>query len=490
MLTFSSSCDSRQNLFHDALAGLQANCRLVKGSNSPVLIEGGYYSGIWMECAPLEGLVYAPVSTAVARLNHTSFFREQFADGQIPPYIWAEKVGSGQIQQTVPIAETAYELAMMTGDEELLRETYHAWEKWDAWMTGYRDTQHQNICEAFCEYDTGHDNSGRFHGISKRCPMDDAKICPAEPGMPRIAPDLTATLYGGRMTLAKIASALEMSSEHDHWRGLAEKTKQALVTYCYDPETEFFYDRDRDGNLVKILGDAGLRVLMEHVPDQAMFDRIFSRWIINPQAFWTTLPLPSVAASDPAFIHPPRENCWGGPCQALLALRAPRWMEYYGKYSALDHLMHRYLEAFEQAGVFCQQFDPLTGETTPGTGEYSPAMCCVVDFISRLAGILQTPDGMSWGCGALRPGETASFKVDLYRNRGTAEITHLGSSSRLSMNEKELARVNGNVRIFTDTEGIVLRMAAISAGEITLALPGKPLQAFDMAADESIVLNP
>jgi len=488
MLKFSSTSDSRHKLFNNAILGLNANCRPVKGSELPVLIEGGYYSGIWMECAPLEGLVYAPVSAEIAKLNHTSFFREQFPDGQIPPFIWFEKIGSGQIQQTVPIAETAYELAIMTGDEALLRETYYAWKKWDDWMVRHRDAQQRNICEAFCEYDTGHDNSGRFHRISKRCPSDDSKICPSEPGMPRIAPDLTATLYGGRVALAKIAVALELKSESEYWLELAGKTRQALIQYCYDPETEFFYDRDCNGNLVKVVGDAGLRVLMEHIPDQEMFERIFTRWIINPKAFWTTLPLPSAAASDPTFIYPPRENCWGGPCQALLALRAPRWLEYYGKYSALDHLMHKYLEAFEHANVFCQQFDPLTGLITPGTSEYSPAMCCVVDFISRIEGILQTPDNISWGCGSHGSGETAAFSLELYRNRGTAEIKHSGTTSTLYINNRELACVNGKVRIFTDTEGKLLRIIAISAGEVSLKLPEQEIKKFYMVPDENIVL--
>ncbi len=486
MLNFTSSCDSRQKLFQAALAGLQANCRPVTGSEQPVLTEGGYYAGIWMECAPLEGLVFAPVSPEVARLNHTSFFREQFPDGQIPPYLWAEQVGSGQIQQTVPIVETAYELAVMTGDEALLRESYEAWKKWDAWMVRHRDTRQRNVCEAFCEYDTGHDNSGRFHNISKRCPGNDAKNCLKEPGMPRIAPDLTATLYGGRRAMAKTAAYFNWRSEEEYWLEAAEKTRQALMRYCFDPESCFFYDRDSSGNFVKIVSDAGLRVLMEHVPDQELFEEIFRRWVHNPEAFWTPVPLPSVAACDPAFIYPPAENCWGGPCQALLALRAPRWMEHYGKFAALDELMHRYLEAFERAGIFKQQLDPFTGEITLGTEEYSPAMCCVIDFISRSCGILQMPDAVSWGCGTT---ENASFRLDLYRNRGTAEIRHAEGRSYLSMNGRELARVKGRVRLFTAHDGRVLRMTAVADGPAMLEVPGKAVQTFEMKADETICFD-
>jgi len=57
----------------------------------------------------------------------------------------------------------------------------------------------------FCEYDSGHDNGPRFaHGLPKECPDGDARRCPDFPGLPFLAPDLSATVYGGRIALGKM----------------------------------------------------------------------------------------------------------------------------------------------------------------------------------------------------------------------------------------------------------------------------------------------
>lgn len=208
MISFQCDSESFQEFFRRALHGLNRNCRRISEKTGRVLTEGGVYSGIWMECAPLEGLVYAPLAPDVARRNHTAFFRYQREDGQFPSSISERRVGFAQIQQVVPMVETAYELGLMTCDEELLRMAYRSWEKWDAWIGAHRDTRRRNVCEAFCEYDTGHDNSARFRGLPKFCPGQNAANCPDIPCLPYVAPDLTATMFGGRMAMARIASVL------------------------------------------------------------------------------------------------------------------------------------------------------------------------------------------------------------------------------------------------------------------------------------------
>ena len=110
-----------------------------------------------------------------------------------------------------------------------------------------------------------------------------------------------------------------------------------------------------------------------------MFERIYSRHIKNPEAFWTPYPLPSIAANDPAFVKKLPKNSWGGASQALTALRAPRWFEHYGKSEDLKHLMTRWVEAIVAAPEFMQQMNPWTGEFSTSEG-YSPAMCVFIDL--------------------------------------------------------------------------------------------------------------
>ncbi len=369
--------------YQEALDGLAKNTRPVFGYDRPVLIEGGEYSGIWLECGPLEGLVYGRLHPEVARANHDIFFHMQREDGYFPCWVRTDRAGSAQIQMAVPIAATALETAEMTGDERLLEQGYAACARWDRWLGEHRNTRGTGLCEAFCEYDTGHDNSPRFKDLPKKCPHDDARILPAAGKLPYLAPDLSASVYGGRVALASMARRLGKPGEAEMWREKAEETRLGILRHCFDPEDECFYDVDSDGRFVKVRGDVLTRVLGEHVVDREMFERIYARYIRNPAEFWTPYPLPSISIADPAFDASLSENSWGGASQALTALRAPRWFEHYGKHGDLEILMSRWVEAITAAPGFMQQMSPWTGAFTTSAG-YSPAMLVYLDFVDRL----------------------------------------------------------------------------------------------------------
>lgn len=384
-----------------ALAVLAANVKRVPKYEQPVLLEGAVYPGIWQECGPMEGLVYAGLreflpepstAMAVARANHMAFFALQREDGQLPASVKMTEVGYGQIQMVVPIAATAWELAQWTHDEELLTTAYAACSRWDAWLRRYRDTRKTGLVEGFCTYDTGHDNSPRWKGVPNRCPDADARKCPALAGMPRLCPDLSATVYGGRVALAAMAKALGKRDEAARWEQDAETIRRLIVSKLYSAEDAAFYDLDAHGEFVRVRSDVISRVLGEHVlklddaGDRRIFEAVWRRQLHNPEAFWAPFPFPSVAMDDPAFVRPIPRNSWGGATQALTALRTPRWMEHYGKGAELRVLMKAWVTAIRDSGGFRQQMDPLTGAfTMADPSGYSPAALVYVEFVRRLA---------------------------------------------------------------------------------------------------------
>jgi hypothetical protein len=396
-----------------ALTVLQGNIRTLParsdGYTKPVLIEGSTYQGVWQECAPLEGLVWAQVGvdheglspTQVASNNHLAFFSLQREDGQLPSAVKRDSTGWGQIQMVVPIAATAWELAQMKGTpgaEHLLKTAYTACSRWDAWLRRYRDTRKTGLVEGFCTYDTGHDNSPRWAGIPNRCPDNDARKFPPLATMPRLCPDLSATVFGGRIALAEMALALGKRDDHARWLADAEHIRQLIVTRLYSPEDAAFYDLDAQNNFVRVRSDVISRVLGEHVldlsqrSDKAIFEAVWTRQLHNPAAFWAPYPLSSIAQDDPTFVRPIPRNSWGGASQALTALRTPRWMPHYGKHAEFKHLMQQWVEAIARAHgqgapgtEFRQQVDPQTGVfTQPDPGLYSPCALAFLDFDRRL----------------------------------------------------------------------------------------------------------
>ncbi len=376
-----------ESLYCAALATLRANTVRLPSWPHPVLTEGSNYHGVWLECGPHEAAVYAaidPAARARARNNHLLFFALQKPDGQLPYSVKAAGPGFGQIQMVVPIAATAWHLARDLRDEELLARAYSACSRWDLWLRKYRNTRGTGLCEGFCTFDTGMDNSPRWNGVPNTCPDGDARRCPSAPGLPRLCPDLSATVYGGRVALAAMAMALGRTSEADRWTSDAEHIRALILDRLYDRQEGAFYDLDAYNRFVRVRSAATLRVLGEHVPDQRLFNEIWSRQVGNPHAFWAPYPFPSVALNDPAFVRPIPANSWGGASQALTALRAPRWMPHYGKSAELARLMQQWVAAMRRNGGFHQQLDPLAGAFTPDPGGYSPAALVFLEFSRRL----------------------------------------------------------------------------------------------------------
>ena len=383
---------------------------------------------------------------------------------------------------------TAWELFALTQDEAFLARAYAACARWDEWLRRHRDTRGTGLCEAFCEYDTGHDNSPRCKGMPHSCPNGDAAVCPDVPGLPRLAPDLSATVYGGRVALAAMARALGKNAEADGWFGRAGAIRSAIMKHCFDPEDACFYDVDAAGEFVRIRGDVLTRVLGEGVVEADLFEEIYSRHIRNPEEFWAPYPLPSIALNDPVFDKALPVNSWGGPSQVLTALRAPRWMERYGKRADLAHLMRQWVRALAEAAVFRQQLNPWTGEPI-GPGGYSPAMLVMLDFAARLYGVRSDGDGLEWNCRL--PEGAATSRYSLPTPDGPAELSTGRDGSQLLLAGRKVLTVRGTARVMTDERGRARCAVGTAAGpeEITLTWPEGRSTRLTVRPDEEVLIH-
>jgi hypothetical protein len=482
-----------QHGYDKALAVLAANVQTLPRYASPVLIEGAAYPGIWLECGPHESLLYRRFRPDVARQSHQCFFALQRADGQLPCNNKRSGTGFGQIQMVVPIAATAWELAQATGDEALLQEAYRACTKWDDWLRRYRNVRGTGLTEGFCTYDTGQDNSPRWRGIPAQCPDQDAKKFPAGLKLPRLCPDLSASTYGGRVALAQMAEALGRSAEAARWRQQAQDLQRLILAHLYDAEDAAFYDVDAAGESVRIRCDILSRVCGEHVVDQPTFEHLWSHQLHDPHAFWSALPLPSVALDDALFVRPIPANSWGGASQALTALRTVRWFDHYGKSAAHAVLMHRWCAALLADGNFRQQADPLDGRFTEGQPPgYSPAALVMMDFTWRLAGICESGRQLNWN---IRPGHAASqgatFSLRTDRTH-RAQLTYDGSGANLHLDGRSIARVEGGIaRVVTGESGQLQSLVSIDERSQVLRLStgGGPARRITLRPGERISLT-
>lgn len=491
--TFTTGNSRWQAAYDKALAILARNVQVMPYVSKPVLIEGSVYRGIWQECGPHESLVYRKFRPDVARNSHMTFFELQRADGQLPANNKVVETSFGQIQMVVPIAATAWELARATGDQELLEAAYRACSAWDGWLMRYRNTRGTGLVEGFCTYDTGHDNSPRWAGMPNQCPNKDARTHHPIASLPRLCPDLSATIHGGRRALSDMARALGRNDDAARWAESAETMRGLILSRLYVPEDAAFYDLDAQDKFVRIRSDILSRVVGEHVVDQKTFDHLWTRQLHNPKAFWTRFPLPSIAADDPQFVRPIPANSWGGATQGLTALRAGRWFDHYGRSAEFSVMMNRWCEAIQADMSFRQQMDPETGVFTAGADEpdYSPTALVMIDYTWRLIGVHEAPEELHWNA---RPRHEAAqgARLEMRTDEGRSAAMHYkAGGADLMLAGKPVARIEGGaVRLVSDKAGTVRAAVGIEAAvqNVTLRLDGGRTRTLKIRPNQRIAL--
>lgn len=388
-----------QRRWEDAVFVLDTCIRRQRGV--PVLHEGGAYDGAWIESTgTISAEVLSRFVPEVAAHTFSLSAEHQRADGLIPYKVTRDGPAFSQIQIVTPLARSVWTHHRLHGaeagpdagaDSAWLRRMYEAMSRNDAWLARHRDTRGTGAVEAFCTFDTGHDLSPRFWFAPDRCLHGEASRCdPEAPGMPYVAPDLTANVACQRAYLGLIAE--ELGEDPEPWRQASRASLEALFTHCWDAEDGTFYDLDASGEPVRVLSDVLLRVLACEVGDGDLFAEALHRHLFNTARFLAHYGLTSLSMDDPRFDADHTRNSWGGPVNFLSMIRAPHAFEHHGRPAELAVLTRPVLTALAVAESFPQCLDPWSGEAGYTSG-YSPAVLWMLDAVERLCGILPLPDG-------------------------------------------------------------------------------------------------
>ena len=373
----------------------QYHLREWRGSDGNVFFISDGYPGLWLEHTydPVVWAQYDPTQRKIPVNQIRLFLSYQKEDGQLPCYIWKDAIGYSQTQECVSFAALCLETVKMNPDEpEFLTECYEGCAKWDAWLEAHRMTTQNGLIEVFGGFDTGHDNSYRLHGTKYHgcCPQDDAGVAPTDDELfPMVGIDMSAIFYGSRVALSEMAIMLGKEEEAAEWAQKAEFVRKRMMESCYDPQTEFFYDLDKNGNQRKIKTIAITNVLNEGVMDDELANRVIERHMFNEKEFWAPIPFPSLAMNEGYWFKNLDGNSWNYYSQGLTALRTLRWMVRYGKEEQMKEVMRRWIEAWVKDGKFDlgQELDPITGVPSVSSPRYSSAMLYFLVAIRHLYGI-------------------------------------------------------------------------------------------------------
>jgi len=529
-VTFQSRDAGLQRLFDAAEAGLARNA-IEMGGMKIITEGGGYAPGVYLESAPLGGLLYAARDPQVGLNQQVAFILRPRADGRMSAGVfnrelyvkrggidiqaangmsWYPEVGLLASFQSLAhdwnLPDTGWKLYLWTGrDRAYLERLYAVVEAYDAHLWRTRDSNGDGVLEVWCNYDTGEDRSTRYllRGAPTRWPFDHPPGGPGMPdprdpasyksfwmasaqaGLPPPRPDairvpfasmdLMAWSYEGRIALAKMARELGNGREA-YWRGKAEEVRRKAIARLWVPDRQACFDRDRDGRILPELVHNNLRAMHHGLFTQEMADAFIRAHLLNPREFWTYAPLPSIAADEKLFVNDP-DNDWSGQPEGLTYQRAVRALENYGHYAEVSLVGAKLFQLIEQNNTsFPQQFDPFTGKGC-GRGDYSPTMFAALDYVSRLHGIfLDVENGQVWW--SALDGEGGDFA---YGQRwGGRRWTLVCERGRIhaSLDGREVFSGTAGARIVSDLDGNVREVVGIASGprSVDLQSAGRRVQ--------------
>lgn len=397
---FAASGGRLEATYYNALEKLLA-CIMPMNGTDPILQEGGIYLGCWLESTgTINAELLSRLIPSVSETTYLAFADQQREDGLLPYKLTENGPSFRQIQLVTPLARCVWNHYKLHGRNlSFLKTMYQAMSRYDDWIARYRNTRGTGCVEAFSTFDTGHDLSPRFwHVPDTPYRNDAAAFHPDSPVLPYLAPDLTANIYCQRMYLARMAE--ELGESGADWRAKAEASLNSLFRYCYDEEDQFFYDRDRNDELVRVQSDVLLRVMACEVGDRELFDNMLRRYLLNTRKFFAKYPFTSMAMDDPRFDPSSSYNSWGGPSNFLSLIRAPHAFEHHHRYVELTWVLQPILSALSKAKRFPQTLSPWTGEEG-FTEMYSPSILCLLDYVERLCGIMPIGSDQLWFTGLL-----------------------------------------------------------------------------------------
>ncbi|MBO5219414.1 MAG: hypothetical protein J6C52_08290 [Clostridia bacterium] len=461
-----------------------------------VMQEGAKYQGVWLETQPMGGEMYATRDMEVALNNHLIFMQYQRRDGRMAGMITYREPFQGMAvhqdwMQGDFFTVSALRMYWFLGeDKAYLQRLYECLRDFDEYLWNYRDSDGDGCLEAWCTWDTGDDNCTKLlyqgvhaheHGLhcGEHAPEDHG-------GMPFESAEYMAYSYSHRAVLAEISDILG-NGEGDKWRAAAKEVQDKVRDYLWDEKIGAAFDRDRNNEIMPVLTMSNMKCLYHGLFTQEMADEFIRRHLLNPDEFFTKVPLPSIAANDPLFyagedcnnLSPEAlaqvkkfmagdiaDNSWSGPVGGLTAQRASTALLRYGHHAEASVIGRRWIDNLAAQDRYVQMYHPHTGAAAPGTEGYGPTILAALEYFTYLFGIDYVNGKLIWSCSA--EGADSVYEQKLFGRTYTLERKEKWAILRVDGKVK--AEASLGARIVTDLDGEVETVAGMEAAPVSYML--------------------
>jgi len=216
------------------------------------------------------------------------------------------------------------------------------------WLYAHRRL-HNGLFAWAHPYESGVENAPRFGTRDERRLIDTTRLA---------APDFCAYMVLSGEALGVLAQCVGRDEEALEHRREAQILRALTNRFLWDETQGLYFDRDaQSGEFVKSRTIASLLPLWAGIPDASQAERLCRR-ILDPAAFNTFLPLPSVALDDEAF----EKDMWRGPVWLNVAFGVLCGLQRYGYHPEAADLAFRLCDGvyrtFRLTGRIYEFYDP------------------------------------------------------------------------------------------------------------------------------------
>lgn len=252
-------------------------------------------------------------------------------------------------------------------DTNWLSTMYEASKKYLNFWEQNRDSDGDGLYEFSNGLETGWDDTPRFH-----CGPY-TNICIAQTDTIDSL-DLNSWLYLYYSSISEIAEKLGNTADSEEFREKSEAFAKNIENLFWDEESGTFFDRELingEHQFIKVLTPATILPLtVGAVRDVKKAKRIIEEHLLNPDEFWGTYPVPTVAYNDPKYDHSDDGYYWQGQIWLITAYSALKALYRYGYEDGAEELKKRILDMMYNAdtGGIHETYDALTGRIGWGAG--------------------------------------------------------------------------------------------------------------------------
>jgi len=293
--------------------------------------------------------------------------------GQISPYY------SSTMQPPI-IAYAVERIYRATGDEAFRASALPVLTAYYRWLRRVRDPDGDGLIAVIQPEEAGTDCSPKYDDVlgleelsnlgfitalkkiyAAYAPLrgDDRRILDAD--IFHLEDVLVNSVYA--MGLRSLARLLGTSPDAAEFSREADKTRDALLSKCWDEEAGAFFDLSGVAEApVKVVTISSLMPLVLEDLPRPIVERLVGQWVTAPRHFWTPYPLPSVPASSPKFLPGnPRGFIWRGPTWINTNWFLSHALWRHGYPDLADTIVAKSHECIEKSG-FREYYHPYTAE--------------------------------------------------------------------------------------------------------------------------------